>query len=142
MPAVPAPWYRDGLRFSCTRCGNCCTGAPGNIWVSEDEIAALAQRVGLDATAFRARYTRTVRGRGVSLIEKQNNDCVFWQKGKGCTVYDLRPRQCRTWPFWRPLLEERESWDAAARGCPGMNRGELHPASEIAEVAADDGLPG
>ena len=20
------PWYQDGLRFTCTRCGNCCTG--------------------------------------------------------------------------------------------------------------------
>ena len=23
------PWYQDGLQFRCTRCGNCCTGAPG-----------------------------------------------------------------------------------------------------------------
>ena len=27
------PWYRDGLRFACTRCGACCTGAPGYVWV-------------------------------------------------------------------------------------------------------------
>ena len=37
------PWYRDGLAFTCTRCGACCTGAPGYVWVDADEIAALAE---------------------------------------------------------------------------------------------------
>ena len=23
------PWYADGLAFTCTQCGNCCTGGPG-----------------------------------------------------------------------------------------------------------------
>ena len=35
-----APWYRDGLRFTCTRCGNCCTGAPGYVWVDADAMKA------------------------------------------------------------------------------------------------------
>jgi uncharacterized protein len=139
---MPEPWYKDGLRFTCTQCGNCCTGAPGSIWVSEAEIAALALRLGIDEAAFRKRYTRTVKGRGVSLVEKPNNDCVFWARGRGCTVYEDRPKQCRTWPFWRPLLESRADWDASAEGCPGMNRGKLHAAASIAASAADDGLPG
>jgi hypothetical protein len=56
-------------------------------------------------------------------------------------VYEDRPRQCRTWPFWRINLASREDWAGAAAGCPGMDRGELHPAERIAETAADDGLP-
>ena len=139
---MPAPWFKDGLKFSCTMCGTCCTGAPGYIWISEDEIRALAQRLGLDHKTFRAKYTRTVKGRGVSLVEKANNDCAFFQKGQGCTVYEDRPRQCRTWPFWRPLLTDRDAWDDAARTCPGMNRGKRHPATAIAATAATDGLPG
>ncbi len=36
------PWYQDGLKFRCTGCGDCCTGAPGYVWVNKEEIAALA----------------------------------------------------------------------------------------------------
>ncbi len=38
----PAPWYQDGLAFTCTQCGKCCTGDPGFVWVTDEEIAALA----------------------------------------------------------------------------------------------------
>jgi Fe-S-cluster containining protein len=140
-PPMPAPWYKDGLAFTCTMCGNCCTGAPGYIWVSEVEIDALADRLGMGRAAFRGKYTRTVKGRGVTLIEKANNDCAFFERGRGCTVYEDRPKQCRTWPFWRPLLADRAAWNESAKGCPGMNRGARHDAATIAATAADDGLP-
>jgi len=135
------PWYQAGLRFTCTQCGNCCTGAPGYTWVSDAEIAALAARMGLDEAAFRSRYTRSVGGRGISLTEKANNDCVFYQRGVGCTVYQDRPKQCRTWPFWRRNLADRAAWTASAGGCPGMDHGQAHDAATIAATAADDGLP-
>ena len=38
MPATP--WYKDGLRFQCTGCGDCCTGGPGYVWVNQAEIDA------------------------------------------------------------------------------------------------------
>jgi uncharacterized protein len=135
------PWYRDGLRFACTQCGNCCTGAPGHVWVSEAEIAALAARVGLEVADFRRRYTRRVPRRGVSLIEKANHDCVFFQRGQGCTVYAERPKQCRTWPFWGGVVRDEESWRHAGEGCPGIGRGAVHDAASIAASVADDGLP-
>ena len=142
---MPEPWYADGLRFTCTQCGNCCTGAPGHTWVSEAEIDALAARLGIDRASFCRTYTKTVWRGGVqlvSLIEKRNHDCVFWAAGVGCTVYEQRPRQCRTWPFWRINLDDRATWDEAARGCPGMNRGAQHDVREIAASSANDGLPG
>ena len=73
-------WYAQGLQFSCTQCGKCCGGAPGYVWISEDEIADLAQHLGLDDAAFRRRYVRKVYRRGLSLVEKPNFDCVFWDK--------------------------------------------------------------
>lgn len=138
------PWYADGLRFSCTRCGHCCTGEPGFTWVDDDEIDAISERLGVDRATFLRTYTRRAWRGGrelVTLKEKTNHDCVFWAEGVGCTVYEDRPRQCRTWPFWRSNLAERSDWDEAAKGCPGMNQGEQHPAERIAATAADDGLP-
>ena len=144
MSVAETPWYQDGLRFACTKCGNCCTGSPGFTWVSEDEIDRLAVRLGLDREAFIRKYTRSVWRDGEerrSLTELRRGDCVFWVAGTGCSVYQDRPRQCRTWPFWRSNLTERDDWAAAARECPGMDRGALHHVAEIAAVAADDGLP-
>mgnify|MGYP006294009427 CR=1 FL=1 len=134
------PWYREGLRFACTQCGRCCTGEPGNVWISEEEIVTLAARLGIDEAAFRRRYT-VERRKGISLTEKSNNDCVFYQRDHGCTVYEDRPRQCRTWPFWRCNLGEPEDWRLAGEECPGVDRGPVHDAEAIRRIAADDGLP-
>src|SRR3954471_609583 len=93
------PWYQDGLRFRCTQCGDCCTGVPGYVWVSDEEIEDIARHRGEPVAEVAAVYSREV-GRRRSLRERANGDCVFFERGKGCTVYPVRPRQCRTWPFW------------------------------------------
>jgi hypothetical protein len=136
------PWYRDGLRFACTRCGNCCTGAPGSVRVSEDEALELAAFLGLDLADFYEHKTRRLEDGATSLIEKPNHDCVFWSRNEGCTVYPARPRQCRTWPFWRASLASPAHWADAASFCPGIGRGELHDAKTIMRTAQDDGTSG
>ena len=70
------------------------------------------------------------RGRR-TLREKGNNDCVFYDRKKGCTVYPVRPAQCRTWPFWESNVETPEDWERTKRVCPGSGHGELIPAEEI-----------
>jgi len=134
------PWYADGLLFECLRCGRCCSGEPGRVHVSDPEICALAVRLGLEEPEFRRRYTRRTRGSDVLLAEMRNRDCVFFHPGRGCAVYEDRPRQCRTWPFWRAALESRESWQAQAKDCRGMNRGPLHSAREIRSIGDADGI--
>lgn len=134
-----APWYADGLQFGCTRCGACCTGDPGTVRISEDEIEALASLLDLDRDAFRALYTRALRRGEVSLVEKRNHDCIFWDRSMGCRVYSARPRQCRTWPFWRAVVHSPETWAEEARHCPGMNRGTRFDSDTIRAIAARDG---
>ncbi|MFO0810128.1 MAG: YkgJ family cysteine cluster protein [Gemmataceae bacterium] len=124
------PWYKDGLRFTCTRCGNCCTGAPGFVWVTPDEIAALAEYRGEPVPELTAMYTRRSHGK-VTLREKSNGDCIFWDRTHGCTVYAVRPAQCRTWPFWESTTATPEEWAAIQPGCPGAGHGELITAEEI-----------
>lgn len=109
--------------------------------MSEDEINALAERLGMDQESFRRKYTRRVGRRGISLVEKSNYDCVFYSRKQGCTVYEDRPLQCRTWPFWRANLRSPEDWQQESRDCPGMDQGRLHDAATISAIAADDGLP-
>lgn len=123
-------WFQDGLRFECTRCGKCCTGDPGFVWVDDAEVAALAKHRGEPLREFVPLYTRTARGKR-TLREKANGDCVFWEAGRGCTVYPVRPKQCRTWPFWESNVETPEAWERTTQICPGSGRGELIPPEEI-----------
>lgn len=124
------PWFRDGLRFECTRCGDCCTGAPGYVWVNAEEIAAIAAHRGESVQEATELHTRAV-GKRRSLREKVNGDCVFFERGVGCTVYPVRPRQCRTWPFWESNVVTPETWQRTCEICPGSGQGELISAEEI-----------
>jgi len=125
------PWYQDGLRFQCVQCGSCCTGAPGYVWVNRAEIEALAAAIRLDVEEFRRRYVRKVGIRN-SLIEFPNGDCVFFHpESRSCQVYQDRPRQCRTWPFWSSNLTTPAAWEEMCERCPGGNRGRLVPLRAI-----------
>jgi Fe-S-cluster containining protein len=124
------PWYRDGLRFTCTRCGHCCTGAPGYVWVNDEELAAIAEFRSEPIDEVRALYTRLAQ-RGPTLREKSNGDCVFFDRQHGCTIYPVRPRQCRSWPFWDSNVTTPEAWQRTCKVCPGSGQGELIPVEEI-----------
>jgi uncharacterized protein len=125
------PWYEEGLAFRCTRCGNCCTGAPGVVWVDDEELRAIADHRGEEVGMVERLFTRLVGGRR-SLRERANGDCVFWDREAGCTVYPVRPRQCRTWPFWESTVATPESWEETRQRCPGAGQGDLISSEEIA----------
>lgn len=114
-----SPWYADGLRFECTGCGQCCTGAPGYIWVSGEEIQQIAQFLNFSIEEFSERYLRRVKGR-LSLLELPKTfDCIFL-KDKKCQIYSVRPIQCRTFPWWPKNLKSEKEWRDAARFCEGI----------------------
>jgi len=115
------PWYKDGLRFSCTQCGKCCSGTPGYVWVSEEEIEAMASLLKISVAAFKRQYLRQRNGR-YALVEMKSRsyDCVFL-RDKRCLVYEARPKQCRAFPWWKSNLNSPESWEKAAQICEGIN---------------------
>jgi Fe-S-cluster containining protein len=113
------PWYKQGLRFECTGCGGCCTGAPGYVWVTEEEIEAIANHLNLSVDYFSKKYVRVAEGKYSLKETLPNNDCVFLQD-KRCTVYEVRPVQCRTFPFWTHLLKSKKEWEEAAKSCEGI----------------------
>lgn len=115
-----APWYKNGLRFECTGCGQCCTGAPGAVWVTEEEVEKMAAVKNMLLRDFKKHFVRTLDGR-LSLNEDPKNfDCVFL-KNKRCTIYEARPLQCKTFPWWPGVLSDEASWKEAGMRCEGIN---------------------
>lgn len=134
-PEPQPPWYEEGLSFECTRCGACCTGAPGYVWVVAEEIRRLAEYRGETVEQFSRKFVRRVGNRH-SLIEKPGGDCIFWDKSIGCTVYPARPIQCQTWPFWPENIESVDDWSQVRAVCPGAGRGRVFSVEEIQASAA------
>lgn len=130
------PWYRDGLQFQCTQCGDCCTGAPGFVWVNQEEIDAMAVRLAMDVDEFEKKYVRRI-GIRRSLVEFPNGDCVFFDTEKrNCSIYEQRPRQCRTWPFWNSNIDSPKAWKQTCEVCPGAGKGKLYQIDHIQSQAA------
>ncbi len=118
--SVAETWYKDGLQFQCTGCGKCCTGAPGYVWVTKEEIEAIAGLLKIGVKECMRQYIRQRFDR-YALIElkKDQYDCVFL-RDKKCLIYEARPHQCRTFPWWKENLSSPESWQATARSCEGI----------------------
>ena len=129
------PFYKEGLYFQCTRCSKCCRHDPGYVFLSKNDLLVLSSLLKISKEEFLKKYCKTVDLgilKRISLTEKNNNDCIFWDNG-GCTVYEQRPLQCKTYPFWSSALNSPEDWEALGRNCPGLNKGKLYTAKEIEE---------
>jgi Fe-S-cluster containining protein len=125
------PFYAKGLRFSCTRCSSCCRYESGFVFLSRKDAELLAERLKMNYTDFVKTFCRWVPAPGgkeqLSLVEKANFDCVFWDEG--CEVYDCRPLQCRSFPFWESIMLSETVWNGL--DCPGKDRGTLYGPDEI-----------
>jgi hypothetical protein len=128
---VKGCWYSEGLRFECLRCGVCCRGEPGYIWVSVEEIKKIANYLDLSLDVFGKRYLRKVYSR-YSLRERANGDCVMYNEG--CRIYPVRPCQCVTFPFWPMNLQKPSDWKKIIQLCPDVDNGPLHSQKEIQDI--------
>ncbi len=127
-------FYEKGLQFSCVEgCVYCCSCEPGFVFLSKEDLERLCRFTSLDEQQFIATYCRKVNMGSfsmISLLERENFDCIFLTK-QGCSVYEARPKQCRTYPFWRSVMESQESWEAEKQSCPGIGKGRHYSRSEI-----------
>ena len=117
------PWFEEGLRFHCTGCGKCCTGAPGYVFLSPKDIETLSLHFQITTDEFTKKYVRQVEDR-LSLIDAPGTpDCVFLKDNR-CSVYEARPIQCKTFPWWVHQIKDSKSWEEAGKHCEGINHPE------------------
>lgn len=106
---------------ACDVCGGrCCTGDAGHVWVTEKEISAMSEALALDRSAFLKDYLVQINGRrSLKELRIQGKlECVLLDsRTRRCTVYAVRPEQCRTYPFWECFKTNEK---AAVQECPGV----------------------
>ncbi len=125
-------WWADGIRFECQGSGQCCVshGEFGFVWMTLEDRRRMAATLGMTTSAFTRAHCLLTDGL-YRLKDGAGEACVFL-KDKRCTVYEGRPAQCRTWPFW-PEVMSAKTWAAEVAGfCPGVGKGRLHTGEEIA----------
>ena len=118
---------KEGYPFTfdssaCKSCGGkCCIGERGFIWVSPFEKRNLAEHLMLSLEEFTKKYVDRL-GQRESFkevqIDKNNYACIFFDTEKRqCSIYEYRPFQCRTFPFWSYYKEKPT---VVAKECPGI----------------------
>ena len=106
---------------ACTSCGGrCCRGRGGYVWLSWEELETMAAARGMSVGLFAKHYARRAQGR-LSLQERvlhgEHLCCFFDHAARSCLIYEQRPAQCRSFPFWERF---KTSPQELLRECPGV----------------------
>ncbi len=111
------------MRFTCqSGCTKCCEHQ-GFVYLTEDDIVRLAGHLSMNLADFEARYVFRTRNL-LRLRVPRHAQCEFLESG-GCSVHEVKPTQCRTFPFWPELVDSRRKWHSTGDWCPGIGKGEL-----------------
>jgi len=121
------------LRFECQRgCINCCNQS-GYVYLTEDDLTRAAKFVSMARDAFERKYVYRTRHQ-LRFRKPRDRQCPFLLDN-GCSIHPAKPTQCRTFPFWPELVEDREEWKRAGRFCPGIGKGPLIQIGSALEIA-------
>ncbi len=124
-------FFDKGLYFRCHNCGTCCTGSSGTVYVSPKEMIAIAEFLNLSMLEFKEQFLYPFRD-SYSIIEKDNGDCIFYSSG--CTINQVKPNQCSSYPFWIENLRSTYKWKLTKSQCPGIGKGRFFSKEEILNI--------
>ncbi|MCB0282443.1 MAG: YkgJ family cysteine cluster protein [Calditrichaeota bacterium] len=125
---IPTP-----IRFKCQEgCSNCCTTSGGFVFIFEKDIHKISKFLKMSEDDFLNTFTKKV-GTKISLIDRDEKDCVFLKNNK-CSIYPVRPVQCRTFPFWPQNMKTEKRWNLIQEECPGIGKGRLFTRDDIEDI--------
>lgn len=132
-------FYKEGLKFECQGSGKCCTshGEFGFVYLTPKDRKRFADFLGIRTSEFTKEYCEKTHGIWHLKEDSTNPDCMFL-KHKRCSVYEARPTQCRTWPFWPEVMTPKAWAKEVVAFCPGAGKGKLWSAEEIEKVLAEE----
>ncbi len=128
MPAPPE------IRFTCQAgCTKCCE-VKGYVYLTENDVIRAAAYLGLAQADFEATYIYRTRHQRRIRKPRGKSQCPFLA-GRGCSIHPVKPVQCRLFPFWPELVEDRRAWAQTQSWCPGIGVGKLIQIGTALETA-------
>lgn len=125
-------FFEQGLWFKCQRCGACCTGEPGIIYVSKEEITTISNYIQVAPAELIGKYLYPYQ-ESYSIHQHLDGRCYFYGS-KGCEIYPIRPLQCSTYPVWNVNLRSKAAWHRAGEECPGIGSGVHYSKEQLLEI--------
>ncbi|MCB0392569.1 MAG: YkgJ family cysteine cluster protein [Bdellovibrionales bacterium] len=131
-------WYSEGLRFQCQGSGKCCVsrGEYGFVYLDLNDRKRFAKFLKISLKEFTNQYCVFADGYYHLKTNVDQDECLFLKDNK-CSVYEARPTQCRTWPFWPEVLTAKAWKKEVADFCPGIGKGKLYSEKEIESLAEE-----
>ena len=116
------PWWMKGVPFSCQAdCGKCCDEPGGIVYLRPEDAKILSKHHQLEMDEWLERDCRqTIDGRFVLKSDPITDICIYLSADKKCTVYESRPVQCKSYPFWPENLRSERSWKRTIEECTGL----------------------
>ncbi len=124
-------FYAKGLHFECTGCGACCKLGGGFVYPTLEDVGFAARHLDMSINSFTETYMELHDGQYV--FKNEGDNCIFYGEN-GCTIYDARPIQCRTFPFWKTNLKSHYRWKLIEEECEGIGKGKLFSMDEIEAI--------
>jgi hypothetical protein len=113
------------MRFACQPgCTRCCT-QEGWVYLSAEDLPRMAKFLGLTVAEFQSRYVYSTKHRHrLRKPGRRQGQCSFLT-AEGCSVHPAKPTQCRVFPFWPELIEDKKELKKTSRWCPGIGKGNI-----------------
>ena len=114
------------FQFKCTACGHCCKG-PGDVYFTEEDLQAIKKHLKLGAFGFARLKRKLIQERIPGYyVHRSGEACILLQNNR-CSVYEVRPLQCKTYPFWPSNFQSRANFRSLVKECPGTMAGKGRP---------------
>lgn len=123
-------FWHDGINFNYHQCGNCCTLPGGSVTASEADLRKISNFLNINFGEFLNKYTFNYKGL-VSIKSFPNGPCIFYKDG--CTVYEVRPTQCQTFPFGPEIMKDKTRLENVQEICSGIYCGQFWTKEEISK---------
>ncbi len=111
------------FNWTCTGCGKCCNG-PGVVYFTKTDLENIKKLLELDSAEWAKLRQRLVQKKTNGLFVHDTVGACIFLKDSSCTIYEARPLQCRTYPFWTSCFEDAPAHRALREYCPGVSGNE------------------
>lgn len=128
-------FYRKGLQFKCTTCGECCRLPDGKVKINQEQAIRIASYLNLFLSDFLDQYC-SYQNDVIEIKDNQQGHCIFLEEDR-CSIYEERPLQCKTFPFWPENLKSQYRWKQLRFFCRGIDHGKLYTEERIRQFISE-----